>query len=276
MIFTLQPVRMNIKKTMIIAIMLLCSLGSFAQAGLGDSQWKGKRVVFFGDSITDTSRIGTTKNYWKYLEEYMGIIPLVYGKNGNQSCDILTQMEKMKSTEKKEIDAIIIFIGTNDYNAGVPIGQWFEEKEDSVTISGPATAIRKHRFHCMDCNTFKGRLNIAVSTIKDEYPDKQLILLTPVHRGHAKFGENNIQPDEAFVNGIGLYINDYVNAIKETADIWAVPVIDLFAISGLYPSGESYSGCIANPHRDRLHPNAEGHRRIALALAYQLLGYPVF
>ena len=33
------------------------------------SQWQNKRIAFLGDSITDKCHVGTTKNYWQYLEE---------------------------------------------------------------------------------------------------------------------------------------------------------------------------------------------------------------
>ena len=36
-------------------------------------QWKGKKVAFLGDSITDKQRIGTQKCYWEYLAEMLGI-----------------------------------------------------------------------------------------------------------------------------------------------------------------------------------------------------------
>ena len=39
------------------------------QTTVMESQWKGKRVAFLGDSITDKKRIGTTKCYWEYLAE---------------------------------------------------------------------------------------------------------------------------------------------------------------------------------------------------------------
>ena len=43
------------------------------------NQWSGKRVAFLGDSITDERHVGTTKNYWQYLSEMLGIVPFVYG-----------------------------------------------------------------------------------------------------------------------------------------------------------------------------------------------------
>ena len=99
-------------------------------------------------------------------------------------------------------------------------------------------------------------------------------MLTPIHRAQAYFGEDNIQPEEAFPNKSGLYVDSYVNVIKEASNVWAVPVIDLNSISGLYPMRDAQTPYFHNEKTDRLHPNAAGHYRMAKALAYQLLAYP--
>ena len=66
----------------------------------------------------------------------------------------------------------------------------------------------------------------------------------------------------------------YVDAVKEAANVWAVPVIDLNSICGLYPNADSHTRYFHDAQSDRLHPNAEGHYRMAKALAYQLSSYP--
>ena len=48
----------------------------------------------------------------------------------------------------------------------------------------------------MDGNTYKGRINIGMKRLKQLFPDKQIVLLTPLHRSLADFGETNVQPDE--------------------------------------------------------------------------------
>lgn len=238
------------------------------------NRWKGKKVAFLGDSITDKIHVGTTKNYWQYLSEMLGLEPFVYGINGHQWNGVLEQAGRLQAERGDDIDAILIFAGTNDFNANVPLGEWYAEKEESVEVSGPKQEVRKRRMLQTDDRTFRGRINSVLSYLKTNYPTKQIILLTPIHRGYAKFGDNNIQPDESYPNGIGLYVDEYVKAIKEAANVWAVPVIDLNSISGLYPVFDSHTRYFHKEDTDRLHPNADGHYRMAKALMYQLLAYP--
>ena len=126
----------------------------------------------------------------------------------------------------------------------------------------------------MNGKTLRGRINQVLSYLKTNFPEQQIILLTPIHRAYACFGDNNIQPDESFANTLDLYIDDYVEAIKEAANVWAVPVIDLNSISGLFPTNDAHIRYFSNSETDRLHPNAEGHLRMAKAIMYQLLAYP--
>ena len=47
-----------------------------------DNQWNGKKLAVLGDSISDPCHIGTTKNYWQFLQEILGLEPFVYAVNG--------------------------------------------------------------------------------------------------------------------------------------------------------------------------------------------------
>lgn len=228
-----------------------------------------------GDSITDKRRVGTQKCYWEFLAEMLLLEPLVYGISGHQMSDVLEQAKRLKTETDGAVDAIVVFAGTNDYNAGVPVGEWYSEGEKEVLVSGPQKVVRKHREFLMDGSTFKGRINRLMEYLKTNFPDRQIVLLTPIHRAQAHFGDNNIQPEETYQNKIGCYIDDYVNAVKEAANVWAVPVIDLNSLSGLFPLNDSQAQFFSNPETDRLHPNEKGHRRMALTLKYQLLALPV-
>ena len=257
------------------------------------SQWRGARVAYLGDSITDKRQVekGQNDTYWVYLEGLLGIKSYVYGISGHEWKHIPGQTDKLIKEYGQAVDAIMIFVGTNDYNASIPLGEWYSEEVVKVEVTGPKgtkTGIveeRKKRTLLMDNNTYRGRINIAMSKLKEAYPTKQIILLTPIHRGDAFLSDRNIQPDEMHANGVGEYVDAYVDIVKEAGNVWAVPVIDLNSISGLYPMAESNALYWRRPSLvkskktggkriDRLHPNSAGHLRMAQCLAYQLLGYP--
>lgn len=237
-------------------------------------QWKGKKVAFLGDSITDKQRIGTQKCYWEYLAEMLGIEAFSYGINGNQMDGLLKQAQLLLQEHGQETDAIIVFAGTNDFNAGVPIGKWFEEVKRDAPMPNGKKAERTYREINTDTDTFCGRINRLMNYLKTNFPTQQIILLTPLHRGFAQFGDNNVQPEEAFTNSKGLFVNDYVQTIKEAGNVWAVPVIDLNSLSGIYPMNDSHVPYFHNGETDRLHPNAEGHKRMAKTLMYQMMALP--
>jgi lysophospholipase L1-like esterase len=113
-----------------------------------------------------------------------------------------------------------------------------------------------------------------MSYLKNHFPEQQIIIMTPIHRGFAKFGDRNVQPDENYANTRGLYIDAYVNVLKQAAQNWAVPIIDLYSESGLYPLANAQQQYFHNAKTDRLHPNAKGDYRIAKTIQYQLLSLP--
>ena len=220
--------------------------------------------------------MGTTKCYWEYLAEWLGLCPLVYGINGNEWNGVLQQAHKLRKEQKDTVDAIVIFAGTNDFFANVPLGEWYTDpicKKPRVADTQLEYS-RKYRMPLLKDDTFKGRINRVLHFLKTNYPDKQVILLTPLHRAQARFSSENVQPDEGFANQIGVYIDEYVQAVKEAGNVWAVPVIDLHSLSGLYPLNDSCSIYFHDADTDRLHPNATGHRRMAKTLLYQLLALP--
>ena len=264
---------MKKKSLSLLLLVLLCSAA--AAQPLLRSQWEGARVAFLGDSITDARQIAATNNvYWRYLEEILGIEPYVYGISGHRMNQIIGQGERLEREHGQEVDAILVFVGTNDFNGGIPLGEWYAYSTEETLEDGPETVLRRHREPVYDDATFRGRANTTLRWLKTRYPDKQIIFLTPLHRGFARFGDKNIQPPESFANDCGNFIDDYVQAVKEIANVWAVPVIDLNSVSGLYPLLDEHTRYFRDADSDRLHPNTPGQLRMAWALACQLLGYP--
>ena len=197
--------------------------------------WQGKRVGYLGDSITDPNCYGDKiKKYWDFLQEWLGITPYVYGISGRQWNDVPCQAEKLKQEHGGEVDAILILMGTIDFNDGVPIGEWFTETEEQVMAARGLTKkleTRKKRTPIMDGNTYKGRINIGINRLKQLFPDKQIVLLTPLHRSLADLGEKNVQPDENYQNRCVEYVAAYEQAVKEAGNVWGVPVIDFNAVT---------------------------------------------
>ena len=237
------------------------------------NQWHGKKVAFLGDSITDRCHVGTTKNYWQFLEELLGIKAFVYGLNGWKWDGVKEQAETMYHELGNDIDAIFIFMGTNDFNSGVPLGEWWNIQEEEIFSRGRMLKLQ-HRLLNTDVKTFCGCINNSMSYLKDNYPMQQIVLLTPIHRGFADFGGDNVQPEEVLPNNLGLFPEAYVEQLRKASDIWSVPLIDLYRLNGLLPLRNSHARFFHDEKTDRLHPNALGHERIAQTLVYQMLALP--
>ena len=236
------------------------------------SQWSGKKIAFLGDSMTQ-KRDSAVEVYWEYLTELMEIEPFVYGISGNQWDGIYKQTQKLIQEHGSDVDAILIFAGTNDYNHNTPLGNFYLESEKETNYNG-TTVRRKYRTLIKDDTTFCGRINKAMAFLKENYPDQQIVIMTPIHRGFAKFSDRNVQPEENYSNDLGLYIDDYVNVLRQAASVWAVPLIDLYSTSGLYPMSDSFVKYFENAQTDRLHPNSVGNYRLAKTIQYQLLALP--
>lgn len=256
---------------LVLAIVLCTVAQDFAHP------WQGKKVAYFGDSITDPRNNGSKDKYWNFLQQWLGITPYVYARSGRQWNDIPRQAAQLKAERGDDFDAIIILMGTNDYNNAVPLGRWYDEHAESVDYAHGYVRrpeVRMRRTLSMDPDTYRGRINIAVDSLKRTWPDKQIVLLTPIHRAGFYHNDTNWQVPEDFANRCGEYLDAYVQATREAADVWALPVIDLSTTSGLYPLIDQGAIYFKNSDTDRLHPNDAGHRRMAKTLLYQLLTLP--
>jgi len=260
----------------LIAIIFIIPTLSFAQ----NHPWAGKRIGYLGDSVTDPrSYDGKIIHYWDYLSQYLHTEPIVSGVSGYEWWHLPQLADEMYNKVGQDVDGIIVFLGTNDFNSGVPIGEWYKETTEQVMVARcgekKQSKTVKHRTLIMDGGTLKGRINIGLKKLKTMWPDKQIILLTPLHRATADFGDHNYQPDESYQNPCGEYIDAYVDAIKEAGNVWSVPVIDINSLSGLYPILDEHTRYFYNSEKDRLHPNDKGHMRIAKLLLQQLIVLPV-
>ena len=242
-----------------------------AAAWLAQYAKPSKKVLFLGDSITDKCHVGCTKNYWGFLGGWHGFSPLVYGVNGQQMSDIPAQADKYRAEHPEIPDVVFVFAGTNDFNGNVPLGEWYSVADAKVNKDGREVVLKKREF-IFDKGTFRGRINIAMRHLREVFPGARIVLLTPVHRGYATFSARNVQPDESYANTCGLFVDDYVAAVKEAGNVWAAKVVDVNASSGLYPNARSQDAFIHLKDTDRLHPSTAGHERIAEAISLAVGG----
>ena len=235
---------------------------------------KGGRVCFLGDSITEGVGVGEGERYFDFLSAMLEIETVGCGVNGAQLSGVEKQAARVYEMFGDDVDAIFVFAGTNDFYGGVPIGSTFTEHSETVIVKRDdggeplVTNERRVREFCMDSKTVCGRLNRVLSFLKHCYHDKLIVLMTPIHRAYATFGNSNIQYSELYANSAGVFFEDYIKAVREAADVWSVSLIDLYRESGLFPLfDESASEFFVNTETDRLHLNRRGHLRIAEVIA---------
>ncbi len=264
------------KKTFLTALLLVfISLSLNAEYIV--HPWQGKTVAYFGDSITDPRNNASDNKYWSLLQKWLDITPYVYAVSGREWNDIPRQTDLLKKEHGNDFDAILIFIGTNDYNNAVPLGHWYDEKMEEVVYGHryeKRPEDRMRRVAAMDPDTYRGRINIALDSLKRTYPEKQIVLLTPIHRSGFYANEKNAPMSEDYANRCCEYLDAYVDAVIEAGRVWSVPVIDLNSLCGLYPLLDEHASYFHNADTDRLHPNNAGHQRMARTLYYQLLTLP--
>ena len=81
--------------------------------------WTGKRVAILGDSMSDPALNITKVKWYEYLKEWLRITPYAYAVNGMQWNDVPRQTDAIVKDHGQDVDGILIFMGTNDFNAGV-------------------------------------------------------------------------------------------------------------------------------------------------------------
>ena len=203
----------------------------------------GKKIAFLGDSITEgcgTSSLEHT--FWNVLGQKTGAQVFGYGIGGTRIApqrvpsdpradqDFISRVDGMIP----DADVVVVFGGTNDFGHGdAPFG----------TRGDPTS------------ETFCGALHVLFTKLYERYPAAQLVVMTPTHR----LSETDSVMNEFGVRRSGN-LRAYVQAIRDAAEDFAVPVLDLFRVSGIQPSVPALREAYMP---DGLHPNDAGHAKIA-------------
>ena len=206
---------------------------------------QGKRIAFLGDSITGGAGVSSMDNvFWNVVAKRTGAICTGNGVGGARIARQINPNPEAPydfqhfhvRVEELDPDAeiVVVFGGTNDFAIGdAPFG-CMNDREDG---------------------TFYGGLHVLCEKLINRYPAAQLVFMTPLHR----WSEDNVG-----FNEMGLRaehpLRDYVEAIREVAEFYSIPVLDLFRVSGMQPRIEAQRELFMP---DGLHPNDVGAARLA-------------
>lgn len=205
---------------------------------------KNKKILFLGDSITEGHGSSKVENrFTDLVAKELGADFENYGIGGTRiakqkkpsekarwDLDFIGRVAEMSDTA----DVVVVFGGTNDWGHG-----------DSDLGD----------FESRDPYTFYGALHTLYTSLVEKYPAATIVVLTPLHR----CGENARNVDPNRPNNVRL-LKEYVEAIREVAEHYSLPILDLYKTSGLQPEisviRETYMP-------DGLHPNDAGYRVLA-------------
>lgn len=204
---------------------------------------ENKKFIFLGDSITEGhGTTGEEKTFHQIIKEKYnlstayncGIGGTRIAKQTNASINHKYDLyfSLRAKIMPKEADVIVIFGGTNDFGHG-------DSKMGDIDST--------------DIYTFYGALNCLINDLQNDYPEAQLIFLTPLRR-----------TTEAVPNHNGKILKDYVDAIINVTKKYNLPVIDLFRSEIFDPNDTDVLP-------DGLHPNDKGHAIMADYIAKELL-----
>ncbi|MBQ4630008.1 MAG: SGNH/GDSL hydrolase family protein [Clostridia bacterium] len=203
---------------------------------------KGLTIACLGDSITQGVGATSNEKIWhQVLKENCGIKECInYGISGTRfarqsipsECpsfdqDFISRVNSMRD----DVDAVLVFGGTNDYGHGdAPFGEFSDRGED----------------------TFSGACHVLMQKLIKKYPDKPIVFMTPLHRTDDDKPSERTQKSQI--------LKDFVDVIKQTAQYYSIPIIDLYGASGMCSAVEVQNKLY---FADGLHPNDVGHAKLA-------------
>ena len=206
---------------------------------------KGKIINFLGDSITQGTGASSIK--YSYVEQFKKLTKVKkvnnYGIGGTRIARKTEPSENSRHDNDyvgrfiemdRNADVVVVFGGTNDYGHGDAKLGTFESR---------------------DVHTFYGACHTLMCGLSEMFIGKPIVFITPLHR------ENENKKDRN-----GHVLKEYVNVIKEVAEYYSIPVLDLYKTSGIQPQIPVVKERLMP---DGLHPNDAGH----LILAERIKGF---
>ena len=202
-----------------------------------DAFW-GRRFTALGDSI-----VWAGDSMWEVVAARLGFA--TWRNEGVSGRPVADGTANGVGTVTTALDLtfggdvmVIIAGGTNDFRLDVPLG---------------AIGFTTDTSH--DRESFYGAYRTILDHVTSSNPEARIFLATPLHRDNAGYTSETR-------NGAGHMLRDYVDAVKALGQMYAVPVIDMHALSGISHR------TLDRLTKDGLHPNDAGYAamsRVAVA-----------
>ena len=214
---------------------------------------KGKIVNFLGDSITEGCGVKNVKEcrYDNRLHERFELAAHYnYGIGGTRLTHQMAPSERPRYdlcfcgrayNMYSKADVVVVYGGVNDYIHG---DAYFGNMEDKT----PAT--------------FCGAVYFLMNLLKELYPGKPIIFMTPAHMNFC--GHTDAKPSPRPVKKPDAQpLQAYVDVIKARGEELGIHVLDLFEKLPINPNNEDDK---VKYTTDGLHFNDEGHAVLAKVL----------
>ena len=199
----------------------------------------GKKIVFFGDSITANSGSwgdgDTIRAKYKMTGVNYAVGGMTYSvrSDSNDTNNIYLRMQS-KLSDILDADYICFQGATNDAFRGFPIGEMLDEND--FTTEG-------------NTSTFAGAFEMACRLLRTQVPGAKLLYLANI----------KIPRSRNLVN--------YVNMAKRICDKYSIKYLDLWNDSGMCPAIQSFNdkyyyidSSVSAEHGDQTHPTIEGYK----------------
>jgi len=215
---------------------------------------EGIKVNFLGDSITQGIKIEDPENtvFHAVLKRKANFaVARNYGISGTRFAiqkgtperpkdnyvDVLSFSERFHEMDD-DADLVVVFGGTNDYGHGdAPLGGFSDRTPD----------------------TFYGACHYLFRGLIQKYLGKPIVIVTPLHRTYETRNCGEYKEGQSCPYAYGT-LKEYVDIIREVAEYYSLPVLDLYATSGLQPEIPEIKEAFMP---DGLHPNEKGHEILA-------------
>ena len=200
----------------------------------------GKKILAIGDSFVKGHSLSDNQTWLYKLAKRHNMTYYNYGFNGasiaydpndTQYTSIMTQLQSILDTVN-ETDYIVVLGGHNDSNPSLHGGSAIPIGNDTDNVN----------------TTFKGALNILITSLLTKYPNAKLLMMSPFYR------RNTEEP--------------YGVAMEEVSGLWGQSFYDCYHRSGITFKNQAHKNLYELG--GSLHMNELGQERFSYLVEKQL------